>query len=88
MDEIVPGLWRWTADHPDWQPGAPTGSPEDWERSVGSVFFQAPETAVFIDPLLPADEAEFWTWADERVAGRPVAVLTTIRSTRMDSRSC
>jgi hypothetical protein len=77
--ELAPGLWRWTADHPDWIPGAPTRSPDDWERSVGSVLFGAPQAMVFIDPLLPTDEDAFWAWADECVGGRPVSVLTTIR---------
>ncbi len=33
----------------------------------------------FIDPLLPPDPGELWPALDERIAGRPVRVLTTIR---------
>lgn len=45
---------------------------------MGSVLYEAPGAAVFFDPLLPPDPEPFWEWADDRIAGRPVAVLTTI----------
>jgi hypothetical protein len=79
MNEISPGLWRWTAPHPAWTPSATPDSPADWEQNVGSVLYEGPRAAVFFDPLLPADAGTFWTWADERVSGRAVTVLTTIR---------
>jgi hypothetical protein len=79
MNEIASGLWRWTAPHPDWRPDAASGSAGDWERDVGSVLYETADAAVFFDPLLPPDRDSFWDWADERVAGRPVSVLTTIR---------
>ena len=78
MEEIVPGLWRWTAPHPAWAPGAEPDSPEDWEQYVGSVLYEDRDAAVFIDPLVPGDEDQFWSWADDRVAGRSVMVLTTL----------
>jgi hypothetical protein len=78
MREIAPGLWRWTAPHPAWRPGAERDSPDDWDEYVGSPLYVAGDAAVFIDPLLPRDEEQFWSWADERVAGRRVVVLTTL----------
>jgi glyoxylase-like metal-dependent hydrolase (beta-lactamase superfamily II) len=76
---IREGLWRWTAPHPDWQPGAAQGSSADWPREVGCVLYASGTEAVFIDPLVPEDDApRFWRWADERCAGRQVVVLTTI----------
>jgi hypothetical protein len=78
MQEIGAGLWRWTAPHPDWRPGAEPGSPADWDQGVGSVLYEAPDVAVFFDPLLPREPERFWQWADDRVAGRSVVVLTTI----------
>jgi len=78
MREIAPGLWRWTAPHSAWRPGAERDSPDDWDEYVGSVLYVGREAAVFIDPLLPPDEEQFWSWADERVAGRNVVVLTTL----------
>jgi glyoxylase-like metal-dependent hydrolase (beta-lactamase superfamily II) len=79
VNEISPGLWRWTAPHPAWVPNATPDSSADWEQHVGSVLYVSQRTAVFFDPLLPADVGTFWTWADSRVAGRAVTVLTTIR---------
>jgi hypothetical protein len=83
--EIAPGLLRWTAPHPDWNPGAEPGGSSDWDQMVGSVLYELPGTVVFIDPLLPSDErAQFLAWLDARVAGRPVSILTTIRWHRRD----
>jgi hypothetical protein len=78
MEEIAPGLSRWTAPHPEWAPGAEPDSPDDWDQYVGSVFYEDRDAAVFIDPLLPRDQDQFWGWADERVAGRSAVVLTTL----------
>ncbi len=78
MGEIAPGLWRSTAPHPAWRPGAERDSPDDWDESVDSVLYIGRDTAVFIDPLVPRDEGQFWSWADERVSERNVAVLTTL----------
>jgi hypothetical protein len=78
LDELAHGLWRWTAPHPEWIPDATPGSPADWEQHVGSVLYEGSDAAVFFDPLLPPDARTFWSRADERVAGRRVAVLTTI----------
>lgn len=73
---IAPGLHHWTAQHPNWDPDPEPESPADWPAHVGSVLYQAPEAAVFIDPLVPD---ELWRDLDERVAGRAVVVLTTMR---------
>jgi hypothetical protein len=83
--ELAPGLLRWTAPHPDWNPQAPPGGSGDWGRVVGSVLYEASDTVVLIDPLLPtAERAQFLDWLDRRVAARPVSVLTTIRWHRRD----
>jgi hypothetical protein len=78
MREIAPGLWRWTAPHPAWSPGAEPDSADDWDEYVGSVLYVGSDAAVFIDPLVPRAEEQFWSWADKRVAARSVAVLTTL----------
>jgi hypothetical protein len=78
MEQIAPGLWRWTAPHPEWVPGAERDSPDDWDQYVGSVLYEHVDAAVFIDPLVPVDEERFWSWADEHAVGRGVVVLTTL----------
>ncbi|MFI4990864.1 MAG: hypothetical protein ACHQHO_08145 [Solirubrobacterales bacterium] len=83
--EIVPGLLRWTAPHPDWKPQAKPGSANDWDEHVGSVLYETPEAVVLIDPLLPAADREgFLRRLDERIGARPVSILTTIRWHRRD----
>ena len=83
--EIVPGLLRWTAPHPDWTPGAPPDTPEDWGEWVGSVLYELPEVSVLIDPLLPREGRErFLDWLDARLAERVVSILTTVRFHRRD----
>ena len=77
--EIAPGLWRWTAPHPEWEPDAEPESPGDWPQLVGSVQFESRGgIVVFVDPQLPPRPAALWAWADERVRGRPVFVVTTV----------
>jgi hypothetical protein len=83
--EIVPGLLRWTAPHPAWSAGGEPGSADDWEQEVGSVLYELPDAVVLFDPQLPSDgRAEFLRWLDQRIAGRPVSILTTIQWHRRD----
>ena len=76
--ELRPGLYRWTARHPDWRPGAEPGSPDDWPPDVGCVAYRAPDALVLVDPLVPAG---LWDALDALVDrhNKRVAVLTTIR---------
>lgn len=83
--EIAPGLLRWTAPHPDWDPQAVPGSSGDWEQNVGCVLYELADAVALIDPLLPSDgRTEFLHWLDERIATSPVSILTTIRWHRRD----
>jgi hypothetical protein len=88
--EIAPGLLRWTARHPEWNPDATPGGSGDWDPAVGSVLYEPPGpqpvAVALIDPLLLAAEgrAPFQSWLDERVAGRQVSILTTVRWHRRD----
>jgi hypothetical protein len=81
LNQIRPGLFRWTIRHPEWQPNARPESPADWPQDVGCVLCEADEATVLIDPLLPSpEEPGFMRELDRRVRerGMPVAVLTTI----------
>ncbi len=72
----MPGLYRWTARHPAWEPGAEPESPGDWPPDVGCVAYAAPGALVLVDPLVAG-----WDELDALVErhARPVAVLTTMR---------
>jgi hypothetical protein len=79
--EIVPGLLRWVAPHPDWGPG------EDWDETVGSVFYDLDDRVALFDPLLPRERREeFLGRLDGLIGGRPVSILTTIRWHSRDRR--
>jgi glyoxylase-like metal-dependent hydrolase (beta-lactamase superfamily II) len=72
---LRPGLWRWTAAHPEWDHAA------EWGPEVGCVYAELPEAEVIVDPLVPADDEErFWSELDRDVerAGRPLHVLLTV----------
>jgi len=75
VDHLAPGLWRWTAPHPDWQEG------DDWEQEVGCVYYEAPDATVLIDPLVPpaGDGDRFFEALDRDVErrGLPLAIVLT-----------
>lgn len=73
--ELRPGLWRWTAAHPQWEHA------EHWGPEVGSVYAELPAALVMVDPLVPQDEEDrFWEALDRDVerVGKPVHVLLTV----------
>jgi hypothetical protein len=75
VQEVAPGLWRWTAPHPDWTPEA------DWPQEVGCVYAELSDSVVLVDPLVPAgEEGRFWEALDRDVErlGLPVLVLRTV----------
>ena len=79
MDELRPGLYRWTARHPSWKPGAGPESVGDWPQLVGCVAVDLGHEVVFVDPLVPE---RLWPHLDQLVEGRPVHVLGTVVSHR------
>jgi hypothetical protein len=81
LRELRPGLYRWTARHPDAEADPQPGSPADWGPDVGSVAYAAPDALVFVDPLVPPDRADLRQELDELVRrhGKPVVVLTTLQ---------
>lgn len=82
MEQLLPGLWRWTAPHPDWKPSE-TGSPGDWDREVGCLRYEPAEPdapLVLIEPLVPPvgtpEADELWKELDTATGrGQPVAIV-------------
>src|SRR5215216_2330203 len=69
MQELRPGLWTWTAPHPDWTPA--DAGPEGWDEDVRSCALATDAELVAIDPIgLPEELAGI---AD----GRTVSVVLT-----------
>jgi hypothetical protein len=52
MDEIRPGLWTWTGEHPEWT------FEMTWEPLVRSYAVQAGDVRVLIDPIAPAPDGD------------------------------
>ena len=83
VQELATGLWRWTGLHPAWTPAE--GGPDGWEQEVGSYYYEAPESIVLFDPLVPMEDRDrFFEALDRDVAraGRPVRVLVTVEDHR------
>ena len=83
VQEVRPGLWRWTAPHPSWTPDK--DKPGGWGQRVGCVYYEPRgkriDSVVLIDPLAPPEgspeAAKFWEALDRDVAraNRPVTIL-------------
>jgi hypothetical protein len=52
MDEIRPGLWTWTGEHPEWTPEMA------WAPEVRSYAVQIDDERYLIDPVQPAPRAD------------------------------
>jgi hypothetical protein len=71
-ERVAPGLWHWTARHPEWHPG-------EFGAEVGSFALEAGGDLLLIDPLIPAgDDGPVLELLDELAADRDVHVLITI----------
>jgi glyoxylase-like metal-dependent hydrolase (beta-lactamase superfamily II) len=63
LRELRPGLWRWTAFHPEWR------------EDVGSVAYEAADELVLVDPQLGSDDGLDELVA---AVGKQLAVLVTV----------
>ncbi|HYA08956.1 MAG TPA: MBL fold metallo-hydrolase [Gaiellaceae bacterium] len=52
MQELQPGLWHWTARHPDWEESEP------WDSHVSSYALDDGERLLLFDPLGVPDELQ------------------------------
>jgi glyoxylase-like metal-dependent hydrolase (beta-lactamase superfamily II) len=79
--ELEPGLWHWTAPHPDWTPK--DAGPNGWDEIVSSYLWSGGGELALFDPLAPApgtaEATPFWEALDRDVAAHgPPHVLLTI----------
>jgi len=76
VKEIVPGIWRWTAPHPEWR------TAHEWGHEVACFALELPAELVLVDPLVPADSshaASVWSTLDRLAEGKgSVHVMVTI----------
>jgi hypothetical protein len=77
IQELRPGLHRWTAVHPDAEPVPAVGSPDDWGPEVASAAYEAPDALLLVDPLVPEDRADLDALV--RRHGKPVTIVTTLQ---------
>jgi hypothetical protein len=77
LQPVAPGLWRWTAPHPDWEAPKQKDDPADWPRDVGSVAYETAETLVLIDPLIV--DGDFAALDELTKKKDDVAILTTLK---------
>jgi glyoxylase-like metal-dependent hydrolase (beta-lactamase superfamily II) len=76
VQRLAEGLWRWTGVHPSWKPEPEYGVPLE----VGSVYYEAEDAVVLIDPIVPSEDREQFLEALDRDierAQRPVAIILT-----------
>jgi hypothetical protein len=71
VEELADGLWRWTARHPEWHPGA-------WGSEVASFAVDAGDVLLLVDPLLSGHDEGLLRRLDELASSREVAILITI----------
>jgi glyoxylase-like metal-dependent hydrolase (beta-lactamase superfamily II) len=79
VQEIAPGLWWWSAPHPEWTPDAFKDG-QGWQQIVSSYALVADDAFVLFDPLIPeGEESAFWEALDRDVEHHgPPAILITI----------
>jgi hypothetical protein len=81
LQELRPGLFRWTAIHPEAPDEPKIGSPDDWGPDVASIAYQAPDALLLVDPLVPEDRVDLRKELDGLVSrhAQPVAIVTTLQ---------
>jgi glyoxylase-like metal-dependent hydrolase (beta-lactamase superfamily II) len=77
MQELRPGLWTWTARHPEWRTPA-----DGWGPDVRSYALDAAGALVLIDPLSPPSLVE------ELAAGRQAVVVLTVPAHERSAAEC
>jgi hypothetical protein len=70
VTDVVPGLWFWRLEHPDWTPE------QEWAPTVTSTCVESRGEVAVLDPLAPPDDAvEVWA----RLTERPPTVVAVLK---------
>ena len=73
IEQLEPGLWWWTAPHPEWTPASDKDG-QGWQETVSSYALLADDQLVLFDPLV-----DDWDALDDDVRHHgPPAILITI----------
>jgi len=80
MQELRPGLWTWTAPHPDWTEDQ--GGPDGWGRDVRSYAYDSGGCLVLFDPIAAP------TLIEGLVESQDVAVVLTCKWHRRSADEC
>ncbi|HEX8102587.1 MAG TPA: hypothetical protein VF533_08245, partial [Solirubrobacteraceae bacterium] len=67
LDEVAPGVWRWSGRHPEWHPRTAFGS------EVASWVLRTGDDTVVVDPLLGDGDAAL---LDPVASGRVLVAVT------------
>ena len=76
MQQLRPGLWTWTAPHPDWS------EKEDWGPEVRSYAYDSGSCLVLFDPISPP------SLVDGLIEAQDVGVLLTAQWHRRSADEC
>ena len=77
MEELRPGLWAWTAPHPEWTPAA-----KGWDQDVWCAALVTETELVLLDPLEPPRQLA------GLAEGRTVSVVLTCAWHRRSAADC
>ena len=80
MQELRPGLWSWTAKHPDWT--EKDAGPDGWGPEVRSYAYDAGACLVLFDPISPP------TLMEGLVEAQEIAVVLTADWHRRSTDEC
>jgi glyoxylase-like metal-dependent hydrolase (beta-lactamase superfamily II) len=72
MQQIVDGIWRWAARHPEWHPRTPFGA------EVASYALRGDRETLLVDPLAPDGDVEALIAALAPALTTQVRILVTI----------
>ena len=80
VQELAPGLWHWTANHPEWKPEYRGKDDLGWEEIVSSYALVGEHGVALIDPQVPPEDPDrFWEALDRDVGAHgPPAILITV----------